>query len=82
MRHENKSFNVSAELFSAIAAAAQAEGKTAEEWMAEAAREKLRKRALDERWEALTHRLQSYAIEHGCEPDDVDAAIHEYRRGQ
>ena len=82
MSDKSLSLAVAPELLSAIIAAARAEGKTPDEWIAEAAHDKLRRKDLHNRWQALTDRLQSHATEHGFKPEDVDMAIHDVRRGQ
>jgi hypothetical protein len=70
---------VSEELLQAIRTAAQADGLTPPEWIAEAAQKAVRRRDLRQRWEALTAFGQEHARAHGFREEDVDRLIHEDR---
>jgi hypothetical protein len=66
------------ELLTAVNAAAQAEGKTADALLAEAARRYLEHKELDD----LVARGRSHAERAGRRPSDAVAAVRDIRRGR
>lgn len=82
MADKNVPLTVAPELAEAIKAAAHAEGKTPDEWVAEAAQDKLRKKDLDDRWQKLTAYGRENERRHGFNEEDVERLIHEHRQGR